>query len=216
MRLPAPIGIYPILDAGVMDPSELPGAAEAMVEAGVKVIQVRAKALPGGRFAALVRDVKGAIRDRALLVVNDRSDVALVTGITAVHVGDDDLDVAEVRRILGGVSVIGLSTHSIDEARRAVEAGPDYIGFGPMFPTGTKPTDRPVLGLECLRAACRDTSLPVVAIGGIGLDQVGDCRRAGASGVAMIGALLVAGEVRERCERAVRAFLEASDGRDSP
>ena len=213
-RLPSPLGIYGILDAGRLAPARLPEAAAAMAAEGVTVFQVRAKDLPGGAFARLVRAVRAALPSDAVLLVNDRADVARVTGADGVHLGDEDLPVADARRILEeggrGPRIIGFSTHSAGQAACAVGVGPDYIGVGPIFASTTKVTGRPALGLDGLRKACEATSLPVVAIGGVTLADVAEVRAAGASGIAMIADLLVDGEVEARTRRAVRAFAAAT------
>jgi thiamine-phosphate pyrophosphorylase len=209
-RLPDPIGVYGILDAGTLAPDRLPAAGAALAAAGVRVLQVRAKDLAGGALAALVRDVRQALPEGVLLLVNDRADVARATGADGVHVGDEDLPVADARRALQGgaaPALVGFSTHSVAEA--AAETDADYIGLGPIFPSGTKVTGRPTVGLEGLRDACARASRPVVAIGGIRLQDVAAVRRAGASGVALIGDLLVAGEVEARARQAVAAFAAA-------
>ncbi len=211
-QLPSPLGIYGILDTGTLAPDRLPAAAAAMAAAGVKVFQVRGKDLPGGALAHLVRAVQAVLPTDTVLLVNDRADVARVTGADGVHVGDEDLAVADARRILEdggrGPRVTGFSTHSPEQAARAAGDGPDYIGVGPIFASRTKVTGRAALGLDGLRAACAATRLPVVAIGGITLADVAAVRAAGASGIALIADLLVDGEVEARARQAVRSFAD--------
>lgn len=207
MRLPDPIGVYAILDAGTMPPDDLPAAAATMAAAGVRVFQVRAKALPGGALLRLVEAVRAALGPGPVLLVNDRVDVAALAPCDGVHLGDADLPVAEARRLLAPGAIVGFSTHAPDEAASA--HGADYVGFGPVFATATKATGRPALGPDGLRRACAGATVPVVAIGGIGIPRIGAMRRAGASGVAMIAALLVPGRVAETAADAVAAFAGA-------
>ena len=131
----------------------------------------------------------------ALLIVNDRSDVAAASGAAGVHVGDEDLPVAAARLVLGGAAakrgqapscIVGFSTHSVREAAAASTSGADYLGFGPVFESPTKAGVRDARGLAILAEACRATSLPVVAIGGVTLETAADCWRAGAASVAVI------------------------------
>ena len=204
MRLPEPIGVYAILDAGVMAPTRLPAAGAVMARAGIRVFQVRAKGMPAGALAELVTAVREAIGPGPLLLVNDRADVAATTPCDGVHLGDEDLPVAEARRILPAGAIVGYSTHSVAQAGGARDA--DYIGVGPVFATSTKPTDRPPLGVEGLRGACEAATLPVVAIGGIGVAAIPGLRQAGASGIAMISGLLVPDEVAARAASAVATF----------
>ncbi len=209
-RLPDPIGVYAILDAGVLAPADLPDAARRLAAAGVRTFQVRAKALAAGAFVTLVRDVRAALPPDAVLLVNDRVDVALATAADGVHLGDMDLPVGAARALLGPDAIVGYSTHSPDQARDASGPACDYVGFGPMFTTTTKVTGRPTLGVEGLAAACRVARVPVVAIGGIGVDSLAAIRGAGASGAAMISALLVPGRIDRVAADAVAAWARGT------
>lgn len=204
--LPEPMGIYAILDAGAFDPGMLPAAAEDMARAGIRVFQVRAKSLPGGPFGELVADVRSALPPEAVLIVNDRADVALTVGVHGVHVGDEDLPVEAVRRVLPPGALVGRSTHTMDEIRWSGTQDCDYVGYGPVYQSPTKVTGRRPHGVTGLLEACEASVKPVVAIGGIGLDAVRPLREAGASGVAMISSLLVPGKVRDLARRAVAEF----------
>lgn len=203
-RLPDPIGVYAILDAGVLAPVDIPPAASVIAAAGVRVFQVRAKELPGGAFVSLVRAVRSALPEDAVLIVNDRADVALVAGADGVHVGDDDLPVEAARSVLPAGSIVGFSTHTLAEVEAAATLPCDYIGFGPIFDSATKRTGRATHGPGGLAAACARSHRPVVAIGGITAGDVAALRRAGASGVAMISGLLVPGRIAELAAAAVR------------
>lgn len=198
LQLPA---LYPILDAskgagggganalGLSSTGAL-GLLDALLEAGVPWLQLRAKALPAGEFVALAREVVArASRAGARVIVNDRLDVALASGAAGVHVGQEDLPVEAVRAIAGDRLVVGLSTHSVAEAREAEAAGADYVGFGPMRPTASKADTRPPRSLEELRAVSEAVRIPIVAIGGIDEAIAADVLAAGATSVAMIGAL---------------------------
>jgi thiamine-phosphate pyrophosphorylase len=125
--------------------------------------------------------------------VNDRLDVALAVGADVVHLGQDDLSLADARRLrieAGRPDLsIGVSTHNHAQALAAATGGADYLGFGPIFGTGSKLNPDPIVGLDALAAVCRDVSLPVVAIGGITLDTVGAVAQAGASAAALIAAV---------------------------
>jgi thiamine-phosphate pyrophosphorylase len=191
-------GYYAILDvrddAGGAPAMGLLARAEELLAAGPCCLQLRAKGLGGGAFVALARALAPLCRRAAVpFCVNDRLDVALAAGAQAVdmvHVGQDDLALGDVRRVLGAVNrqlLVGVSTHSLAQARAAAAGGADYIGFGPVFPTGTKLRPDPVVGIEGLRQVTAALALPVVAIGGITRAVVAAVVAAGAAAVAVIG-----------------------------
>ncbi len=206
---PDRIGVYAILDTGTLEASLLPEAAEKMFWAGVRVFQVRAKGWDAGGLTGLCIRLRQALPEQAFLLVNDRADVALVADLDGVHVGDEDLPPAEARAVVGASRVVGYSTHSLDEVRLAMPEVCDYIGFGPVFATTTKRSERRPHGLEGLEAACRAARLPVVAIGGIRVEDVRAVRVAGAAGAAMISGLLARGDPGEAALRAVEAWHAA-------
>ncbi len=148
----------------------------------------------------------------ACLIVNDRCDLALAVHADGVHLGQDDLPIADARRLLGPEKLIGLSTHNPEQVREAAELKPDYIGFGPIFSTATKADHDPVVGLEGLRAARALTTLPMFAIGGITADRVNDIIAAGANGIAVISAILKAQDL----EQAIRTFQHPWSGPSRP
>ena len=202
-RLPERIGVYAILDPGLLSASELPAAARDLASAGVRVFQVRAKTLATGALVDLTREVRAALPANAVLIVNDRVDVALACGADGVHLGDEDLPVDKARRILPPGALIGFSTHSIAEVEAANSLPCDYIGFGPVFESTTKQTGRRPHGVSGLALACAKAGKPVVAIGGIQVGQVATLLGAGACGVAMASGLLVQGRIFELARAAV-------------
>ncbi|HEY3352803.1 MAG TPA: thiamine phosphate synthase [Polyangia bacterium] len=190
-------GFYAIAD---LAPDAAPAAAATLAQdllaGGAGVLQVRMKGAPAGRLLACVRAVApGCAAAGALLVVNDRLDVALAAGTGGVQLGQDDLPLADARRLAPAL-VIGVSTHDLAQARAAAAGGADYIGYGPVFPTATKARPDPVVGLAGLARACAAVPVPVVAIGGITLAQVPAVLAAGAAAVAVIGAVVRSGDVR--------------------
>lgn len=196
--------LYPIVDPGPpgLDgkpaPDRVPEVlAAAILAGGARILQLRMKGGPGGWGAGATLDAARRLRRLthdagAIFIVNDRVDVALLADADGAHVGQEDLPYREVRRLLGPNKLIGVSTHTVDEARAAEAAGADYIGFGPMFPTATKLDTRPVQTLDRLREVRAAVSLPIVAIGGITADRVAVVRAAGADTVAVIGAIVSA------------------------
>ncbi|MBP1686291.1 MAG: thiE [Deltaproteobacteria bacterium] len=204
-RFSFPHRLYPIVDT-LGDPHlshvEL---AQAMLDAGARLLQLRVKDAPTGHYVAIARAVKMATdRAGALLIINDRCDIAQLIDAAGVHLGQDDLPVVAARQILGPNKIIGWSTHNADQVEAAVRAGvATYIGFGPIFPTTSKARPDPVQGLEGLRRLRRD-ALPLVAIGGITARTMADVLAAGADAVAMIGEVVRAQDVRETVRRLLR------------
>jgi len=132
------------------------------------------------------------------IIVNDRPDIAAITGASGVHVGQDDLPVEEARKICKPPLWVGVSTHNLNQFREAEASSADYIAIGPVFPTGTKENPDPVVGLELLRAARQLTRKPLVAIGGITIESAAEVYAAGADSVAVIRDLAVATDPQER------------------
>ena len=170
------------------------GPVEAALAGGVDVVQLRDKDASddelveaGRRFRRLTREAG------ALLVVNDRPDLAVACDADGVHVGQDDLPVAAARAIVGPERLVGLSTHSPEQIRAA--AGADYLGVGPVFATPTKPGREPV-GLELVREAARSAMVPWFAIGGIDLETVAQVLAAGATRIAVVRAIADAPDPR--------------------
>lgn len=160
-----------------------------VITAGVDIVQLREKEMPVRQFVAYAEQVRRWTREAGtLLIINDRVDVAVACGADGVHLGQDDLDVATARKILGGGGLIGVSTHRLEQARTAVFAGADYLGAGPVFPSTTKDfTDFP--GTEYVNSVCREVSLPIYAIGGISEQNLAQVTAAGCCRVAVSSAI---------------------------
>jgi thiamine-phosphate pyrophosphorylase len=194
-----PARLYPIIDTlGDPQRSHL-DLARAVLAAGTPLLQLRVKHEPTGRFVELARAVKAeADRHGALLLINDRADVAKLVGAGGVHLGQDDLPVHAAREILGPRAIIGFSTHTLAQAEAAAREGlADYLGFGPIYATSSKDNPDPVQGLDGLRAVRRQLQMPLVAIGGITAATIADVLAAGADAVAMIGEIVRATDVTE-------------------
>lgn len=201
-------GLYAIV--GDEDPI---GRARLAVEGGAGVVQVRMKSSPAGAVLAAAREVAALCRGRALVIVNDRADLALLAGADGVHVGDDDLPTAEARRIVGPEMLVGRSTRTLAEARAAIAAGADHVGFGPVFSTRTKEIAAAPRGLDALHEVASGLGAPVVAIGGITLETVDEVARAGAAAAAVIEDLFSRGDVRERATLLAARFAVGAEGR---
>ncbi|MBX3246671.1 MAG: thiamine phosphate synthase [Myxococcales bacterium] len=179
-------GFYAIVDPEVCERSPL-DVAEGLLAGGAAVLQLRAKGPDDRETLALARALRARCAKVGVpFVMNDRVDLALLAGADGLHLGQDDLPITEARALFRGP--IGVSTHDLTQLREAIALGADLCGFGPVFPTGTKLRPDPVVGLDGLREACALSTVPIVAIGGISLDDAPAVRAAGAALVAAIGA----------------------------
>ena len=203
-RLPR---VYPLTDVEL---SGLPHADQVQLlsRGGATLVQLRDKQSPALQFYEHARAAMAvAARSGVQLIVNDRADVALAIGAHGVHLGQDDMPPEAARKILGAEAIIGYSTHSVEQAQRALGLPIDYIAIGPIFTTATKADTSPVLGLEGLRAVREAIgNIPLVAIGGISHANARDVIEAGADSVAVISARL---SDRSRIPDTTRTLIQA-------
>jgi thiamine-phosphate pyrophosphorylase len=200
-HLPA---LYAILDIGLCKGREPIAILDEFLRAGVQLVQLRAKDCDSNAFFTLAGAARESTRRAgAKLIVNDRLDIALAVRSDGVHLGQEDLPLAAARKIAGDRLIVGVSTHNLDQARRAESDGADYIGFGPMFTTTTKATGHAPRGLAMLREIKDAIGIPVVAIGGIKEHNLASVWRAGADSAAIISDLMGA----ENASRKIQAIL---------
>jgi thiamine-phosphate pyrophosphorylase len=208
MRTPCECNLYGILDLGYVKPENVVSMTRALLEGGVDVLQLRAKHFAPREVEAFARSMLPLTRDAGIpLVINDHPEVAGVVGSEGVHVGQDDFSVAETRRIVGSSCFVGKSTHSEAQARAAMDEGPDYIGFGPLFATGTKPDYVPI-GLDAIARVEKLSTVPVFCIGGVNRERLPQILAAGARRVVIVSAFLMAADTRAEV-RAVRELLKS-------
>ncbi len=212
-----PVPVYPIVvpsAAGGRSPLAL---AEAMLEAGIRFLQLRVKNAPTRTLVEIARAVRAAAESHgAQLIINDRADVARLVDAAGVHLGQDDLPPRAARRLLGASKIIGLSTHSLAQARAALRAGGlDYLAFGPIFPTQSKEDPDPAQGIHGLREVRHICPLPLVAIGGISSANLAEVLQAGADAVAVIGAIANADDPHAATRDLLRS-TQAATARRSP
>jgi len=182
--------------------------ARLAIAGGADTIQLRDKQLTHADLVAVARDVLDVCRGAGVpLIVNDSVEGAVEAGADGVHLGRGDAPIADARAALGPGAIIGGSAGSLEEARRVVEEGADYVGFGHVFPTGSKEKAGPPVGLDGLRAVCAAIEAPVIAIGGITAENAGSVAAAGAWGVAVVGAVCGA-DSPESAARDVRSAFE--------
>ena len=181
----------------ILDPEQTKGRSPEIIlrqllKGGAKMIQLRAKAMTSRDFlqlAQMARDLTAPVACK--LIVNDRVDIALASAADGVHLGQEDLPLRVGKKLLGD-KLIGISTHSLEQAKEAEANGADYIGFGPIFGTATKNTGYTARGLEMLARLNAAVALPIVAIGGITETNITDVWRAGADSAAIISDILKA------------------------
>lgn len=208
MRLVMP-RLYVILDAGML--TEPAGAtAKILIAAGVQLLQYRNKLAPARELLNDSLAIADAARAaQCLFFVNDRPDVAWLAGASGVHVGQEDLEVAQAREVMGPERWVGVSTHSLQQFEQAVASSADYIAVGPIYPTTSKAKPDPVVGLELLRRVRPLTAKPIVAIGGITLRRAPEALEAGADSVAVISGILQAENPATRAGEYIQ-ILEAA------
>lgn len=197
-------GLYLILDPSVSPTRSLHDALRQSAQAGVRIVQYRNKttSMKEAYAEALpLRKLSGELN--VLFIVNDRCDLALAVDADGVHLGQGDLPLDLARKVIGPKKLIGISTHNPEQVLAASAGKPDYLGFGPIFKPGSKQDHDPVVGIDGLRAVLALTSLPIFAIGGITVENVGEVMKAGANGVAVISAILKAQDIKQ----AVSDFL---------
>lgn len=197
------LSLYVITDERFLDVSNICEAVERAILGGATVVQYRAKKKTAKEMyeeALIVREVTK--HHHVPFIVNDRLDLALAVRSDGVHVGQDDLPVDAVRTIAGREFIVGLSTHNLDQVKKANEKKlADYIGFGPVFPTTTKENPDPVTGIEALCEAVRISELPVVAIGGINEKNIDEVLKCKPAGVAVVRAAFEKGDPYENVLR---------------
>jgi len=186
--------LYAMADASFGDCVQI---AEALFAGGARLVQVRNKTAAAGDVLAQVERIMAFAPSDAQVMVNDRVDIAVLAGAAGVHLGQTDLPPVAARRMLGPGRIIGYSTHNLNQALEADGLPVDYIAVGPIFATATKENPDPVLGVDKLREICRAVRKPVVAIGGIRLDDAQQVLNAGAQSVAVIRDLLVRSDISE-------------------
>jgi len=206
LKLPA---IYPITDKRLSGKKSHLAILRELVRGGARLVQIRDNETATREFLSdLCKCVEFSAAKGVTLIVNDRCDLALSSGASGVHLGQDDLPAAAARGLLGRDKIIGWSTHTVGQVRKSRDLPLDYIGFGPIFTTKTKRNSAPVTGLDGLRRACRISSKPVVAIGGIAPDQIAAVLEAGAGSAAIISSIMAAKNIASQMERLLLAAME--------
>ncbi|MEN9469230.1 MAG: thiamine phosphate synthase [Verrucomicrobiota bacterium] len=196
--------LYGILDLGYVEPSRALEVTRAMLAGGVQILQLRAKKIPPAEILQLAQILASVCRAAGVpFILNDHPELVGPSGADGVHVGQDDQSVAEARRLAGPGKLVGLSTHSPAQARDAFEQKPDYIGFGPLFSTPTKPDYTPI-GTADIADIHRDAPLPIFCIGGIKLENLPQILATGAQRVVIVSGILQASDISTYCLESLR------------
>jgi len=184
--------LYAILDASYAPPETWPTLALQLAEGGAGIFQIRAKSLSKETILAAARRLVPLLAERGVpLILNDHPDLVEPSGAAGCHLGQDDLGIPEARRLLGSHALLGLSTHSPCQAEAGEALRPDYLGFGPIYATGTKPNYRPI-GPEKIREIAGRIKIPFFCIGGLRPDRITEISQQGATRVCVVSYLLQA------------------------
>lgn len=173
---------------------------EAALRGGATMVQLREKGLEGrdsDEFLKEAREIRALTREYGVpLIIDDDVDIAITCGADGVHVGQNDMDAGQARRLLGPERILGVTAKTVEQARKAEEQGADYLGSGAVFGTSTKADAKP-MSMETLRSICKSVSIPVVAIGGICLDNIEGLAGSGTAGAAIVSGIFAAENIEE-------------------
>lgn len=199
--------LYAVTDRAWTGGKTLYQQVEEALRGGVTCVQLREKEMGEEEFLEEAKEIHTLCRQYGVpFIVNDNVEVAAACGAEGIHVGQEDMAAGDVRRRVGVGMILGVSVHTVEEAREAVRNGADYLGLGAVFPTSTK-TDVDQMPNETLRAICGAVDVPVVAIGGINRDNIGKLAGSGVDGVALVSAIFSAPDIEGTC-RELRRLSE--------
>ena len=191
--------LYAVTDRRWTGKQTLYEQVEAAVKGGVTCVQLREKELPEADFLKEAVEIRELCNDYGVpFMINDNVEVALLCGADGIHVGQRDMEAADVRKAVGDQMILGVSVQTVEQAVRAQEAGADYLGVGAVFSTGTKP-DAKSVSYETLREICERVSIPVTAIGGIHKGNIKELSGSGVDGIALVSAIFGADDIEKEC-----------------
>ena len=199
--------LYAVTDRTWVGEKTLYQQVEEALRGGVTCVQLREKDMGDEDFLQEAKEIHALCQQYGVpFIVNDNVAVAVACGAEGIHVGQEDMAAGDVRRQVGSSMILGVSVHTVEEAREAVHNGADYLGLGAVFPTSTK-TDVDQMPNETLRAICDAVDVPIVAIGGINRSNIGKLAGSGVDGVALVSAIFSAPEIETTC-RELRRLAE--------
>lgn len=190
----------PVLNGGRSEIEIIRAASQG----GIRLVQFRDKLCDARTYLQKAQAIAQVCRELGVwLLLNDRVDIAACVDCDGVHLGQGDLPTLAARSVLGPGKIVGRSTHTLAQAKEAIEEGADYINIGPVFPTSTKQVAVPPVGLDMVRTVCANSSIPVTTMGGIHLGNAAEVVRSGADRVAVVTAITQAPDIREACRELV-------------
>lgn len=204
--------LYAVTDRAWIGNQTLVEQVKAALQGGVTCVQLREKFLDEEAFLSEALEISALCRMYGVpFIVNDNLTIAMQCNADGIHVGQNDMDVMQVRKIVGEQKIIGVSVHSLEEALAAVANGADYLGVGAMFATDTKP-DATIVSTETLRDICDIVTIPVVAIGGINPSNIAQLAGSGVDGVALVSAIFGVKEIEQECRVLRQLSKEMREG----
>lgn len=193
--------LYAVTDRRWANKQSLKEQIELSLKGGVTFLQLREKNLSEEEFLKEAKEIKSLAKEyKVPFIINDNVDVAMKVDAEGVHVGQDDRDAKEVRKIIGKNKILGVSAQTIKQAIKAEKDGADYIGVGAVFPTGTK-KDAENLSIEILKKICQSVTIPVVAIGGITKENILKLKGSNIAGVALVSAIFASKDIKQDCQK---------------
>jgi len=207
---PLDFDLYPVTCQALSKGRSNLDVLDALIEGGARVVQLREKELSDREFFEMARAFRQRTEQAGMtLIINDRVDVCRAVEADGVHLGQDDFPLREARRLLGPNTIIGVSTHDVEQALRAVEEGADYINVGPIFETQTKQHSGPPVGLDLFREIRRFVNIPITVMGGIKLENLDQVLEAGARRIAVVSAVVGADDIATTVRQFRRRILKA-------
>ncbi len=187
--------LYAVTDRAWVGTKSLYEQVKEALENGVTCVQLREKELNESDFLKEAKQISALCKEyKVPFIVNDNVNIAIACKADGIHIGQEDMELTNVRKLVGEDMIIGVSAHTVEEAIKAQEGGADYIGIGAVFATSTK-TDVDVLSFETLKSICEAVDIPTVAIGGIKKDNICKLKGSGIDGVAVVSAIFAAKDI---------------------
>jgi thiamine-phosphate pyrophosphorylase len=203
--------LYAVTDRSWLKGETLCGQVEKALKGGVSFVQLREKTLDTGAFLTQAKEIRDLCQKyKVPFVINDNVEIAAAIGADGVHVGQSDMETGNVREKLGSDKIVGVSAQTVEQAILAQQRGADYLGVGAVFPTGSK-ADAVEVSRETLKAICSAVSIPVIAIGGIGKNNVMQLANSGICGIAVISAIFAQPDI-EKATQELRSLTEKMVG----